>query len=186
MIDLLQMTEVIRIVERTGSRALAKKHKKPPIYQKSEYDGFRKAGRFNAQLMDFIRPSIREGITTNELDKLAYDYTLDHGHIPACLDYPGQNGPYPKTICTSINEVVCHGVPDDRPLLEGDILNIDLTTIVDGWHGDQSETFLIGDVSREAKICWARRCHDNGGARKQFGHIWNAGFPNLQDHRAPT
>ncbi|MCH7990055.1 MAG: type I methionyl aminopeptidase [Planctomycetes bacterium] len=145
------MTEVIRIVERTGSRALAKKHEKPPIYQKSEYDGLRKAGRFNAQLMDFIRPSIREGITTNELDKLAYDYTLDHGHIPACLGYPGQNGPYPKSVCTSINEVVCHGVPDDRPLLEGDILNIDLTTIVDGWHGDQSEMFLIGEVSSKAK-----------------------------------
>jgi methionyl aminopeptidase len=130
---------------------LAKKHDKPPIYQEPERDGLRNAGRFNAQLMDFIRPYVREGITTNALDNLANDYTLDHGHVSACLGYPGQKGPYPKSICTSINEVVCHGVPDDRPLLDGDILNIDLTTIVDGWHGDQSEMFLIGDVSSKAK-----------------------------------
>ncbi|MCH7686692.1 MAG: type I methionyl aminopeptidase [Planctomycetes bacterium] len=130
---------------------MAKKREKPPIYQEPERNGLRKAGRFNAQLMDFIRPYVREGITTNELDKLAYEYTLDHGHTSACLGYPGPKGPYPKTICTSINEVVCHGIPDDRPLLSGQIVNIDLTTIVDGWHGDQSEMFLIGEVSSEAK-----------------------------------
>jgi len=130
---------------------LPKKHEKPPIYQEPERNGLRKAGRFNAQLMDFIRPYVREGITTNELDKLVYEYTLDHGHTPACLGYPGAKGPFPKSICTSINEVVCHGVPDDRPLLSGEIVNIDLTTIVEGWHGDQSEMFLIGEVSKEAK-----------------------------------
>jgi methionyl aminopeptidase len=123
--------------------------KKPiPLYMSEEQrNGLRKAGKFNAQLMDFLRPHIKEGITTNELDKLANRYTLDHGHTPACVGYNG----YPKTICTSVNEVVCHGIPNDTPLHRGDIVNVDITTIVDGWYGDQSETFLIGEVSTAAR-----------------------------------
>lgn len=107
----------------------------------------RKACEFNAGLIDYVRPYVVEGVTTNELDRLAHEYTLDHGHTPACLGYHG----YPKTICTSINEVVCHGIPEERRLLSGDIVNVDLTTIVDGWYGDQSETFLIGEVSDTAR-----------------------------------
>ena len=103
--------------------------------------------RFNAQLMDELRPHVREGITTLALDKIAYEYTLDHGHTPACLGYMG----YPNTICTSVNEVVCHGIPNETPLAEGDIVNVDITTIVDGWFGDQSETFCIGEVSDTVK-----------------------------------
>jgi len=118
-----------------------------PIYNEEEREGLRRAGRFNAQLMDFIRPYVRPGITTGEIDRLVYEYTLDHGHTPACLGYKG----YPKTVCTSINDVVCHGIPDDTVLKEGDIVNIDLTTIVDGWYGDQSETFLLGEVSENAR-----------------------------------
>lgn len=118
------------------------------VYNKEEeQNGLRKAGRFNAQLMDFIRPHVREGVSTNEIDRLVHDYTIDHGHTPACLGYSG----FPKSVCTSINEVVCHGIPDDRVLKGGDIVNIDLTTVVDGWFGDQSETFLIGDVSEKAR-----------------------------------
>ena len=113
--------------------------------------GMRFAGRFNAQLMDFIRPHVKAGVTTDELDKLAHEYTLDHGHTPACLRYPGPKVPYPKSICTSINEVVCHGIPGAYQLKSGDIVNVDITSIVDGWHGDQSETFLIGEVSAEAR-----------------------------------
>ena len=107
----------------------------------------RAACRFNAQLLDYLRPFVREGVSTGEIDRMAYEYTLAHGHTPACLGYRG----FPKSICTSINEVVCHGIPDNNVLRNGDIVNVDLTTIVDGWFGDQSETFLIGEVSPEAR-----------------------------------
>jgi len=120
---------------------------KIPLYNKEERDGLRNAGRFNAEMMDFIRPHVRAGVTTSEIDRLVHLYTCDHGHTPACLGYNG----FPKSTCTSINEVVCHGIPDETVLKEGDIVNVDLTTIVDGWFGDQSETFLIGNVSNEAR-----------------------------------
>lgn len=116
-----------------------------------EREGLRRASRFNAQLLDHLRPHVVAGTTTGEIDRLAYSYTLDHGHTPACLGYPGDVVPYPKSICTSVNEVVCHGIPDDRALESGDIVNVDLTTIVDGWYGDQSEMFLIGEVSDAAR-----------------------------------
>ncbi len=119
-----------------------------PIYNEVERQGLRMAGRFNAQLMDFLRPHVVEGISTGQLDRLAYEYTIDHGHTPACLGYKG----YPRTICTSVNDVVCHGIPrDDQILNSGDIVNVDVTTIVDGWYGDVSETFLIGDVTDKAR-----------------------------------
>lgn len=123
--------------------------KKPiPLYlHEEEREGLRAAARFNAQLMDFLRPNIKEGTSTDRLDQMAREYTLDHGHTPACLGYLG----YPKTICTSINEVVCHGIPNTRPLKDGDIVNVDITTIVNGWYGDQSETFMIGNVSSSAR-----------------------------------
>lgn len=120
---------------------------KPPIYDELEREGLRRAGRFNAQLVDYIRPHVKAGVTTLELDRLAYEYTMDHGHTPACLGYKG----YPNTICTSVNEVVCHGIPNNRPLREGDIVNVDMTTIVDGWHGDSSETYLIEPVAEDAR-----------------------------------
>jgi methionyl aminopeptidase len=112
-----------------------------PLYlDEEERDGLRAAGRFNAQLMDFVREHVQPGITTLKLDRLVYEYTTDHGHIPACLGYKG----YPCSICTSVNEVVCHGIPDNTPLADGDIVNIDLTTVVNGWYGDSSETFIVG------------------------------------------
>ncbi|MFM7834780.1 MAG: M24 family metallopeptidase, partial [Planctomycetaceae bacterium] len=119
-----------------------------PLYLKDEErEGLRAAGRFNASLMDFLRPYVVQGTSTDKLDKLASTFTRDQGHIPACLNYKG----YPKTICTSVNEVVCHGIPNSTPLKSGDIVNVDITTIVNGWYGDQSETFLIGDVSESAR-----------------------------------
>lgn len=111
----------------------------------------RQSCQFNAQLMDFVREHVRAGTTTAALDDLVHQYTLDHGHKPACLGYPGDKRPFPRSCCTSVNEVVCHGIPDERELQPGDIVNVDLTTIVDGWFGDQSETFLIGEVSEEAR-----------------------------------
>jgi methionyl aminopeptidase len=117
------------------------------ILDPQQCESMRSAGRFNAELMDFVRPHVQPGITTGEIDRLVHDYTLDHGHVPACLGYRG----FPRSCCTSINEVICHGIPGDDILAEGDIVNLDLTSIVDGWFGDQSETFLLGDVSLEAR-----------------------------------
>jgi len=97
--------------------------------------------------MDFLRPHVQAGVSTREIDRLVHDYTLDHGHTPACLGYKG----FPNSVCTSINNVVCHGIPDDTVLKEGDVINVDLTTIVHGWFGDQSETFMIGEVTDEAR-----------------------------------
>ncbi len=107
----------------------------------------RVACQFNAQLLDYVRPSVREGISTREIDRLVHEYTLAHGHIPAPLNYQG----FPKSCCTSVNDVICHGIPDGYVLRAGDLVNVDITSIVDGWHGDQSETFLIGDVSEQAR-----------------------------------
>ena len=107
----------------------------------------RAAGRFNAELLDFVRPHVKAGFSTDEIDRLVHQYTVDHGHIPAPLGYHG----FPKSCCTSINEVICHGIPGDEVLHDGDIVNVDVTSIVDGWHGDQSETFLIGEVSEDAR-----------------------------------
>ena len=122
--------------------------RKAPIYDpEDQLQGLRAASRANAQLMDFVRPHVRAGITTEEIDRLAHEWTVDHGYTPACLGYKG----FPKSCCTSVNEVICHGIPDARVLQDGDIVNVDLTTIVDGWYGDQSETFLIGEVSKETK-----------------------------------
>ncbi len=118
-----------------------------PIYNEDERNGLRAAGQFNARLMDFIRPQVVAGITTNEIDRLVHEYTLDHRHIPACLGYQD----FPKSVCTSINDVVCHGIPDETVLKAGDIINVDLTTIVNGWYGDQSETIFIGSVSDTAR-----------------------------------
>lgn len=120
---------------------------KIPLYNERQTEALRAAGRANAALMDYLRPYVRAGVTTAELDRLAHDYTVNQGYKPACLGYKG----YPKSICTSINEVVCHGIPDQTALKDGDIVNMDITTIVDGWYGDQSETFLIGEVNPEAK-----------------------------------
>ncbi len=105
-------------------------------------EGMRRAGRFNAALMDYIRPFVQIGARASELDRLVHEWTVGHGGVPACLGYRG----FPNSCCISVNEVVCHGIPDDSELRDGDIVNIDLTSIIDGWHGDQSETFLIGDV----------------------------------------
>ena len=119
-----------------------------------ERDMMRAASRFNAEVLDVVRPHVRPGVKTIEIDRIIHDYTLDHGHIPACLGYPGDKNPFPKSCCISVNEVICHGIPGDYELQSGDIANVDLTSIVDGWHGDQSETFLIGDdadISDEAR-----------------------------------
>jgi methionyl aminopeptidase len=119
-----------------------------------ERDMMRKACRFNARLMDHVRPYIKPGVTTGEIDRLVHDFTLQHNCRPACLGYPGKKRPYPKSCCTSINDIICHGIPGRTVLREGDIMNLDITSVVEGWHGDSSETFIVGDpaaASQEAR-----------------------------------
>jgi len=115
--------------------------------------GMRVAGRLASEVLDFLTPHVKPGITTNELDKLAHDYmTQVQGCIPAPLNYaPNGYNPYPKSICTSINHQVCHGIPNDKALKKGDIVNIDITVIKDGWHGDTSRMFIVGEASIAAK-----------------------------------
>ena len=112
-----------------------------------DFEAMRKAGRLTAEALDLLAPAIRPGVTTNALDKLVFDFAMMHDAYPASLDYRG----FPKSICTSINHVVCHGIPDDKPLREGDIVNVDVTLIVDGWHGDSSRMYLVGEVPRRAE-----------------------------------
>ncbi|MCW2317036.1 methionyl aminopeptidase [Rhodoblastus acidophilus] len=111
------------------------------------FEGMRNAGRLAAEALDLMAEAAKPGATTNALDKLAYEYAMDHGAYPAPLDYRG----YRKSICTSINHVVCHGIPDDKPLRDGDVVNIDVTYILDGWHGDSSRMYCIGEVPRRAQ-----------------------------------
>ena len=113
----------------------------------------RVAGKLASEVLDFITPHVQPGVTTNELDKLCYDYiTQVQQAIPAPLNYnPSGTNPYPKSICTSINHQVCHGIPNDKPLKKGDIVNIDITVIKDGWHGGTSRMFIVGEASIAAK-----------------------------------
>ena len=113
----------------------------------------RVAGRLASEVLDFLTPHVKPGITTNELDKLAHDYMIQvQGSIPAPLNYaPNGYNPYPKSICTSVNHQVCHGIPNDKALKKGDIVNIDITVIKDGWHGDTSRMFIVGEASIAAK-----------------------------------
>ncbi|MEY4267081.1 MAG: hypothetical protein RIS90_1616 [Pseudomonadota bacterium] len=115
--------------------------------------GMRVAGRLAAELLDYLTPFVKPGITTNELDRLADAYTTTvQGAISAPLNYaPSGHNPYPKAICTSINHQVCHGIPNDKPLKRGDIVNVDVTVIKDGWHGDSSRMFVVGEASVAAR-----------------------------------
>jgi methionyl aminopeptidase len=127
-----------------GETKQLKKMVKTPV----EIDGMRKAGAFNGELLDYIRPFVKAGVSTAYLDKLVHEYTVGHGNTPACLGYHN----FPRSVCTSINNVVCHGIPSEKEILkDGDIINIDCTTIVNGFYGDSSETFMIGAVSEEAR-----------------------------------
>jgi methionyl aminopeptidase len=113
------------------------------IHGPAAFDGMRRAGRLAAETLDMVTPHVQPGITTEELDRICHDYICDHGAIPAPLNYRG----FPKSICTSINHVVCHGIPGPKALRDGDAVNIDVTVILDGWHGDTSRMFPVGEVA---------------------------------------
>ena len=123
------------------------------IKNSQEIEKMRVAGKLASEVLDFITPFVKPGITTDEIDKLCHDYMVNvQNTIPAPLNYaPDGHTPYPKSICTSINHQICHGVPGPKALKEGDIVNIDVTVIKDGFHGDTSRMFLLGETSIQAK-----------------------------------
>ena len=123
------------------------------IKNEAEIAGMRIAGRLASEVLDILTPHVKAGVTTEAIDKIAHDHIVhEQGGVPAPLNYapPGYT-PYPKSICTSINHQVCHGIPNDRPLKNGDIVNIDVTVIKDGWHGDTSRMFIVGEGSIAAR-----------------------------------
>jgi methionyl aminopeptidase len=111
------------------------------------FEGMRKAGRLAAEILDALVPLVRPGVSTEELDRVVREMTLDGGAVPATLGYRG----YTHSCCISINHVVCHGIPSAKTLKEGDIVNIDVTPLLDGWHGDTSRMYLVGEVSLKAR-----------------------------------
>ncbi|MGB2263300.1 MAG: type I methionyl aminopeptidase, partial [Candidatus Puniceispirillaceae bacterium] len=121
-----------------------------PVMRHTEdgFAGMRAAGRLAAEVLDMIAPHIVAGVTTEELDRLCHEYILAHGALPAPLNYKG----FPKSTCISLNHVVCHGIPGPKTLRSGDILNIDVTVILDSWYGDTSRMFFVGTPSVKAKL----------------------------------
>lgn len=117
------------------------------LHSEADFEGMRKAGRLAAETLDMIAAHVQPGVTTEELNTLCHNFITKHGAIPAPLNYRG----FPKSICTSINHVVCHGIPGPKKLMKGDILNIDVTVILDGWHGDTSRMFYAGEPNVKAK-----------------------------------
>jgi methionyl aminopeptidase len=124
--------------------------RKPGVIKRHNAEAFaamQKAGRLTAECLDLMSDLVRPGVATAEVDRVVFEFAMDNKAFPATLQYRG----YTRSCCTSINHVVCHGIPDDKPLREGDIVNIDVTLIVDGWHGDSSRMYALGDIPRRAE-----------------------------------
>ncbi|MEO8669492.1 MAG: type I methionyl aminopeptidase, partial [Bauldia sp.] len=117
------------------------------LYGEADFAGMRRAGQLVAECLDAVGEIVRPGVPTEAIDRFVYDFGMAHNALPATLGYKG----YFKSSCVSINHVVCHGIPSDKPLRDGDIVNIDVTLIVDGWHGDSSRMYAVGDVKRAAE-----------------------------------
>ncbi|NSB13701.1 methionyl aminopeptidase [Clostridium beijerinckii] len=151
------------------------------IKTKEQIEGIRKSAEVNNGLLDLISENIKEGMTTEEIDKLAYDYTISKGGIPADLNYDG----FPKSICVSINNEVCHGIPSNDVILKnGDIVNVDATTILNGYYSDASRMFMIGEVSEEARnlVQVTKECLNKGlEAVKPWAFLGDIGAA-IQEH----
>lgn len=149
--------------------------KKKLIKTVSQIEGIKKAGQVNSQILDYVERFVKEGVTTEELNRRVDEYTRKIGGIPATLGYQG----FPKSVCTSINEVVCHGIPEERELKNGDIINIDCTTIYEGYYGDASRMYCIGEVSHEKRqlVEVTQKCTELGvAALKPWGYLGDVGF----------
>ncbi|MGH6831435.1 MAG: type I methionyl aminopeptidase [Methyloceanibacter sp.] len=117
------------------------------LHGKEAFEGMRKAGRLVADCLDMLTDHVKPGVPTEKIDRLVFDFAMAHDATPATLMYRG----YKRSTCTSLNHVVCHGIPGDKPLKEGDIVNIDVTLILDGWHGDSSRMYGVGKIARAAE-----------------------------------
>ncbi len=140
-----------------------------------QIEGIRRSGVVNTGVLDLVESKIRPGMSTAEIDRLVYDYTTAHGAVPAPLNYEG----FPKSVCTSVNEVVCHGIPsEDEILEEGDIVNVDVSTILDGYYSDASRMFIVGRTSpeKEKLVRVAKECLDVGReAARPWGFVGDIG-----------
>ncbi|NFN18969.1 methionyl aminopeptidase [Clostridium botulinum] len=145
------------------------------IKNPEDIEGIRKSSEVNNGVLDLVASKIKAGMSTLDIDKLVYDYTVEHGAIPAPLNFEG----FPKSVCTSINNEVCHGIPDEKIILkDGDIVNVDVSTILNGYYSDASRMFMIGEVSEDAKklVEVAKECMEAGiKAIKPWGHLGDIG-----------
>ncbi|MDO5038650.1 methionyl aminopeptidase [Clostridium sp.] len=151
------------------------------IKNKEQIEGIKKSAKINNEILDLVGEKIKEGMSTADIDKIVYDYTISQGAIPAPLNYGG----FPKSVCTSINEEVCHGIPDENIILKsGDIINVDVSTIKDGYFSDASRMYMIGEVSDEAKrlVEVSKECLQKGiEAVKPWGFLGDIGAA-VQEH----
>jgi len=149
--------------------------KRKLIKTPEQIEGIRKSGIINTGVLDLVAEKIHVGMSTAEIDKLVYDYTIAHGAIPADLNYEG----YPKSVCTSINDVVCHGIPSEEEILkDGDIVNVDVSTIYNGYFSDASRMFMIGEVKPEVKklVQVTKECLEIGVEKaKPWGFLGDIG-----------
>lgn len=169
---LTEMDKIIMDYERRGKLVPTRNLIKTP----EQIAGIRKAGLLNTAVLDHVAEHIREGMSTAEIDHLVYDFTVSHGGIPAPLNFEG----FPKSVCTSINEVVCHGIPsEDEFLEEGDIINVDCTTILDGYYADASRMFVIGKTTqiKQKLVDVAKECLEVGmSVCKPYSFIGDMGY----------
>lgn len=151
------------------------------IKTEEQIEGIRRSGVVNSGILDLVGKEIKAGMSTAEIDAMVYDYTVSHGAIPAPLNFEG----FPKSVCTSINEVVCHGIPSEKEILkDGDIINVDVSTILDGYYSDASRMYMIGNVSpeKEKLVRVAKECLEIGmKAAKPFGYVGDIGHA-VQKH----
>ena len=186
----MQMDEKIEFYHNKNHKIIMPSH--DMIKTPEQIEKIRKAGEINSKVLDAVEPYVKEGVSTEKLNQVVEEATRDYGGIPACLNYEG----YPKSVCTSINEVVCHGIPDENRILKnGDIINVDCTTIYDGYYGDASRMYMIGEVSEKrrrlvevTKECldWALEAAQPWTTFGDFGHIINShaeenGFSVVKD-----
>lgn len=162
--EMTEMDKRILSYQNRGKLVPSRKLIKTP----EQIEGIRKSGVVNTGVLDLVAAEIHEGMSTLEIDKLVYEYTMDHHAVPACLNYEG----FPKSVCTSINEVVCHGIPSEFEIMqEGDIINVDCTTILDGYYADASRMFIIGETTpiKQKLVKVALECLEIG---KNAAHPW--------------